>query len=488
MSYSAFGDDDHPKPKSLAAARSRRLSDVFSRHMGVSVSRGLAKAMAGTRTKRGEPAVVQAYGLVVIRRGKLVRGIAQVIASKARMSFDGKPTFGSLTPLHVGDVIGLPTRSGTYWFVVEEPFGPTVREVEEPDIDEADDFAVSAALRSNPRRARRNSAKGKLAVKMAAKASGRAVPGVGQVAMVLDGAPVAAGELSDFSSQVSGSFKRQKERMKKGSYREAVMAAPGEALRAQWTLTKGVGRTALAALVAKEAAEMTKSNPNRRSFSDVYAQLLRATGTGRLMARVHDSLAPHLWAVRQATAGNEAWVYYDSEERQGNPLASHNLMVRLYPNVTDAPPYIVDAYTNAVWPWVQELTSAEREALGEAANDSVVELAEGWSTDPAASMIFVEALLADLSDHAELMVMTPVAEANPRRRVSRARMNSTKGAYPFAYKQEQYSRYTSAQLRWALRDALKARDATAHHDVAAENWYADDVHTILAELKRRGEA
>jgi len=67
-----------------------------------------------------------------------------------------------------------------------------------------------------------------------------------------------------------------------------------------------------------------------------------------------------------------------------------------------------------------------------------------------------------------------------------ARKNSTKGAYPFAMKEELYRTYTNDQLHWALKDAKEARENMRGHDTLAEAWYADDVHTILAELRRRG--
>lgn len=66
-----------------------------------------------------------------------------------------------------------------------------------------------------------------------------------------------------------------------------------------------------------------------------------------------------------------------------------------------------------------------------------------------------------------------------------ARQNSTKRAYPFAEKAEQYRQFSGDELRYALQDAAKARDAMAGHDLVAEAWYADDVHTIAAELHRR---
>lgn len=62
---------------------------------------------------------------------------------------------------------------------------------------------------------------------------------------------------------------------------------------------------------------------------------------------------------------------------------------------------------------------------------------------------------------------------------------STKGPYPFAEKEAYYRRKTMAQLLYAKTDAAKSRDNMRGHDPAAENWYADDVHTILKEIARR---
>lgn len=62
---------------------------------------------------------------------------------------------------------------------------------------------------------------------------------------------------------------------------------------------------------------------------------------------------------------------------------------------------------------------------------------------------------------------------------------STKGAYDFTAKEQQYRSYTLAMLTYAAKDAAEARDAMRGHDPIAENWYADDVHTILAEINRR---
>ncbi len=60
--------------------------------------------------------------------------------------------------------------------------------------------------------------------------------------------------------------------------------------------------------------------------------------------------------------------------------------------------------------------------------------------------------------------------------------------YPFARKAEQYAGFTDSALQYNLKDAVRARDAAERMrggEVSAA-WYADDVHTLLAELRRRG--
>lgn len=62
--------------------------------------------------------------------------------------------------------------------------------------------------------------------------------------------------------------------------------------------------------------------------------------------------------------------------------------------------------------------------------------------------------------------------------------------YPFAEKEKQYAKYTDAELHYALLDA---REAAKHEDAMAKGgyglsrygWYADDVHTINAEINKR---
>jgi len=57
--------------------------------------------------------------------------------------------------------------------------------------------------------------------------------------------------------------------------------------------------------------------------------------------------------------------------------------------------------------------------------------------------------------------------------------------YPFDYKAKQYRAFTDAALAWSVTDAAQARDAFSDHP--AGHWYADDVHTILAEISHRAK-
>lgn len=62
---------------------------------------------------------------------------------------------------------------------------------------------------------------------------------------------------------------------------------------------------------------------------------------------------------------------------------------------------------------------------------------------------------------------------------------STKGHYDFVVREELYRTYTDSQLEHAKKDAITSRENMRGYDITAENWYADDVHTILAEIIRR---
>ncbi len=133
-------------------------------------------------------------------------------------------------------------------------------------------------LLKNPR-SRQNNVKAKIARKVAAKTGAKVVakggarfiPGIGEVVMVIEGAPVAwegakrTGRA--YKDTLKGGYSTAKDvtrATKEGRYSEAAgrlaegakESAVGTA-KTQWEFTKGAGRTALAALVAKEAAEAT---------------------------------------------------------------------------------------------------------------------------------------------------------------------------------------------------------------------------------------
>lgn len=73
--------------------------------------------------------------------------------------------------------------------------------------------------------------------------------------------------------------------------------------------------------------------------------------------------------------------------------------------------------------------------------------------------------------------------------VSKARNNGPvlgRPHYPFAEKEEQYAKYTMAQLHSALDDAASTSKVQQGWNEAGANWYLDDYHTIGKEIRRRG--
>jgi GNAT superfamily N-acetyltransferase len=57
--------------------------------------------------------------------------------------------------------------------------------------------------------------------------------------------------------------------------------------------------------------------------------------------------------------------------------------------------------------------------------------------------------------------------------------------YPFAEKEEQYSKYTTSHLYHAMNDAMAASRAQQGWNEAGACWYLDDYHTIVKEIQRR---
>lgn len=108
------------------------------------------------------------------------------------------------------------------------------------------------------------SLKGKAAAKVAAKTGGRAVPGLGQAIMVIEGAPVAVEEGSRAYQILAAGKKKSDELRKAGKYMQATKVLYQAQIEAQKAAAVGIGRTAITALVAREAADsVLKQNPDK---------------------------------------------------------------------------------------------------------------------------------------------------------------------------------------------------------------------------------
>jgi hypothetical protein len=84
--------------------------------------------------------------------------------------------------------------------------------------------------------------------------------------------------------------------------------------------------------------------------------------------------------------------------------------------------------------------------------------------------------------------MEAMTKRNPKIRKNGPTLD--RPSYPFAEKEAYYAKYTDGQLAYALADAKQAYEqeeklAHAGHWLAQHGWYADDVHTIAAEIRRR---
>ena len=105
-------------------------------------------------------------------------------------------------------------------------------------------------------------------------------------------------------------------------------------------------------------------------------------------------------------------------------------------------------------------------------------------------------------DTALYLFNTGVSPEDAAAKRSRGQRALGKGGYPFAAKQESYADYSGEQLAFARKDAREAmraaqRDARFYERTYGSNspmaiqrredegWYADDVHTIVAEIQKR---
>jgi DNA-binding ferritin-like protein len=99
------------------------------------------------------------------------------------------------------------------------------------------------------------SIKGKAAAKLAAKTGGKAVPGIGQAIMVVEGAPVALEE-GTRAYQIFMEEKKKADKLaREGKPFRSIKAYYEAQAKSQSAAVKGIGRTAVTALVARQAAD-----------------------------------------------------------------------------------------------------------------------------------------------------------------------------------------------------------------------------------------
>jgi hypothetical protein len=406
------------------------------------------------------------------------------------------------------------------------------------------------------------SVESKAAGRIAAKAAGRAVPGVGEAIMFIEGTPVAAEAVGRTGKRLKKGMAEQFEHVKKRRFGKAISTGVRTGFGTVWEGTKGAGKTAIAVLVAREAAEAAIKNAGwdemrggrrgsaregwytdssghwvgppvprteRRYFvlmyesrsgkevdpqtGQVYHGLPSAETIeiyGRTTKEALDVL--HARVGHLAYYGVKNYLVFDNagnelDPKTGKLLAKQNTSMRARRYAATRPEWGQYAYGNPMafqrvlqfvkqYGW-EALVGAHIHNHEAVASDNWL-VREVYPTRPQAPDQYVVELEGSEGNRVRLaarMIQSwevidwpqTTGLANPRRSVRRARKNaSTKGAYPFAQKEEQYRGYTLAQLQWVLNDAKEARDAMKGHDPQAEAWYSDDVATILAELHRRG--
>jgi DNA-binding ferritin-like protein len=118
------------------------------------------------------------------------------------------------------------------------------------------------------RKARKNSVTGKIA----GKAAGKAAPGVGQVMMVVEGLPVAAGSAQEWGQSVSSTFRETSGHLRQGKFGKATKSAVKGTIHSNIVTMRGAARTAVAAVTAREIADATiptRTNPAVPSMDGV---------------------------------------------------------------------------------------------------------------------------------------------------------------------------------------------------------------------------
>lgn len=165
----------------------------------------------------------------------------------------------------------------------------------------------------------------KAGVKIAGKTGSKIVPGVGWVLAGVEAAPVAVHEGKRFGREVEKeigrAWKSGKEVKKRGIVR-GIGHQAGEGVKAsarlQWSMSKGLGRTTLAGLTARELAEAT------------YYEGVPAKANAAGDAPLYAAILAHLRALQ--------WFYWTAHWTVGGPsyYGDHLLLQRLYEGLNES--------------------------------------------------------------------------------------------------------------------------------------------------------
>lgn len=156
----------------------------------------------------------------------------------------------------------------------------------------------------------------------------------------------------------------------------------------------------------------------------------------------------------------------------------------------EAAAHYADDGAKAVWQWLEDKVKAIHQGLEEsAALADLVRLGEqdgddGDDGDEDTEPDKFDVVCNECGNRMTVTEMPKACEACGSEDVARVE-ESTKGAYPFAEKAARYRDFTVEALEWSRKDAAEAAKHMKGFDPAAEGWYLDDYHTIVAEINRR---
>jgi len=155
------------------------------------------------------------------------------------------------------------------------------------------------------------SIKGKAAAKLAAKTGGKAVPGIGQAIMVVEGAPVALEE-GTRAYQIFMEEKKKADKLaREGKPFRSIKAYYEAQAKSQSAAVKGIGRTAVTALVARQAADSMLPVKARKN-SSLWKMKWRVNHDGQ-----HEASLPEVNLRFLLAAGNRAYNVMVFDQAKG---------------------------------------------------------------------------------------------------------------------------------------------------------------------------